>query len=555
MRILVLQLARFGDIYQTWPVLKALKRKYPEAELHVLVRHRFREAMAGFEGISLHLWPTADILEPIYLRDDEDAALTVLNSVVEPLKEAAFDRIINLSFSPVSSYLTDLLTHSRSEVSGYTRFSDGFLSIPDDASAYFFAQGEIGRFNRFHITQIFSLVAGVELEESDFHSSDLNPNRRPIIIIHLGASQVERIYPPEMWVKVISHILSDSEYEAVLIGSENEVPLADTVQNQVNHSRLKNKVGKTRLPELLSFIAEASLFIGCDSAPAQIASIVQTPVLQLASKTSNFWTTGPTCAGSRVIFEEELTKILPERVAAEALSMLRHQAPTAPCALRLSAIESYQLHDLKFDDFSWNLIQALYTSASYPENPTHEDILAFQRIFELAELGIQQLEVLLDPGKRSVIGKLLQNVDNMLVEVSRLNPRVDPLIQWFETERLRIPPGSIDQTLDRTKQLYNDLCTIASVYRIHESPESSGRKAVDLVKLCLPSIREFHMAGIQNEFQSLLSTLHELARHSTKVGDRQWSTLLSDLNQALERRDLIEVADQLEYVLIPALSC
>ena len=51
MRILVLQLARFGDIFQTWPTLKALRRQHPESEIHFLVRSRFSEAASGLTGI------------------------------------------------------------------------------------------------------------------------------------------------------------------------------------------------------------------------------------------------------------------------------------------------------------------------------------------------------------------------------------------------------------------------------------------------------------------------------------------------------------------------
>ncbi len=135
MRILVLQLARFGDIYQSWPALKALRRLNPEAEIHVLVRHRFREALEGLSGIVQHTWPTAEILEPIYRNGDEVTAHLRLEKVLESLGALEFDRIVNLSFSPMSSYVTDILSHEKTVVSGYTRFEDGYLNIPDDASA------------------------------------------------------------------------------------------------------------------------------------------------------------------------------------------------------------------------------------------------------------------------------------------------------------------------------------------------------------------------------------------------------------------------------------
>src|SRR5205807_1295099 len=78
-----------------------------------------------------------------------EASHAELKSFLQPLCEANFDTIINLSFSPASSFLTDYLASSRTDVRGYTRHSDGHFNIPDDTSAYFYAQVGIGRANRY----------------------------------------------------------------------------------------------------------------------------------------------------------------------------------------------------------------------------------------------------------------------------------------------------------------------------------------------------------------------------------------------------------------------
>ncbi len=554
MRILVLQLARFGDIYQTWPTLKALQRQHPGAELHVLVRHRFREALNGFNGITAHSWPTADILEPVYTKGDEGAAHDLLKAAIAPLRELEFHKIVNLSFSPVSSYLADILSHGHTETTGYTRFEDGFLNIPDDASAYFFAQGEIGRSNRFHVTQIFGLVAQVDLTDEDFHALPEKRERKEQIVIHLGASQSLRLYPPDKWAAVIREGLALGDENWILVGSPDERSMAEAVASQFDQNRVHNLTGQTTLTGLMQLLAESRLFIGCDSAPSQMASLTQTPVLQLSSETANFWTTGPTSSGSRVLYEADLESIAPARVAKEARAMLDGETAHSPCAYRTGPLKPFGLHELSFNDFSWHLIEALYTQGSYPEAEIEADLLGFQRLFELSELALAQIDNFQVPERRKTSALILKNIDQMLTEISRLNPRIDPLVQWFETERLRIPPGSAEETLVRTKNLFTDLQTITAIYRRHVEPAGDSRRAIELARRCLPAIREFRMASVQDDFQSLLSTLHELSRHSTKVGEAEWSTMLTGLNDALGRRDLIEVADQLEYVLIPALS-
>src|SRR4051794_20777995 len=101
MKILVLQLARFGDIYLTWPTLRALHRIHPEAEVHLLTREKFAGATVGLANIVAHTLPTAQILGR-----GQEAMENHLNSWLETLSND-WDLIINLSFSPFSSYLVD----------------------------------------------------------------------------------------------------------------------------------------------------------------------------------------------------------------------------------------------------------------------------------------------------------------------------------------------------------------------------------------------------------------------------------------------------------------
>lgn len=549
MRTLVLQLARFGDIYQTWPTLSAIQRAHPGSELHVLVRQRFAGALKGFGDIVVHTLPTLNILESVYNDGEEGPALARLDEFLEPLHALGFDQIVNLSFSPVSSYLTDILASEKCEVRGYTRHADGYLNIPDDASAYFYAQAEIGGFNRFHITQIFASVAGVDLRQEDFQF--VHRAKKNQIVVHMGASQVARVYPAEKWVRALK-MVAQSPYEIYLVGGPDEHNLAETVRQRIGAPNVTNLAGQTDWSALIELIADSKLFIGCDSGPAQIPGLTQTPVLHLTSDTANFWTTGPTSGGSRVIYEKNLSQIEPHRIAHEAIGMLRGQEPTQPCAIRADALGEYQLHDLEFDDFSWNLIRALYTGAEYPRTENESDLLAIQRLFEVGELALAQIDDWRNPRGVDQRAEILAQVDLMISEIGKLNPRINPLVQWFETERLRIAPH--EDVLKRTRQLFIDLMTISAVYRRFKDPRSESLRAAELCRKCAPAMREFQLKNVQDDFQHLVSTLHELARHSTKVGGSSWSAALSDLNGALERRDLIEVADQLEYVLVPALS-
>lgn len=554
MRTLVLQLARFGDIYQSWPAIKALVRRGDE--VHVVVRERFKDALLGLEGITVHSMPSADILAPLVNDGDVDASSSAMLAFAEGLKALDFNLVVNLSFSPFSSYLTEFVSGEATEARGYTRFPDGYLRIPDDSSAYFYAQAQTGGANRFHITEVFASVAGIELKPEDYSGLQGPSPREKRVIVHLGASEARRVYPGELWIEALKAAIPASGADWVLVGAESEIRLAETVVSGVGHARLSSRLGKTTLPELMQLIASSALVVGSDSAPSQIASLTATPVLHLTSDASNFWTTGPTSPGSRILYAANLYDIPAKRIAEEVEGIIRGLEPRGPCVLRASVSGSYTLHDLEFDSFGWDLIQALYVDGAYPETESNTDLIAFQRLFELGEAALHNISLLKNEKARAaaVASENLASIDQLISEVGKLNPRVNPLVQWFETQRLRIPPGSFDETIEASRALFADLQLISSVYRRFTDPRAEEQKASQLCAQLAPRLREYEFNSVQSEFHDLVSVLHELSRHSTKVGGRAWSSVLTDLNAALEQRDFIELADQLEYVLVPALS-
>ena len=547
MRILVLQLARFGDIYLTWPSLRALQRQ--GHEVHLLVRERFQAATLGLSGVTVHVLPTASILEPILSTGSDSEALARLAAVTEELSALQFAKIINLSFSPASSYLTQLLSQPSTEVRGYTRHEDGYLSIPDDSSAYFYAQIGIDKPNRYHLNDVFAAVSDVTLLPQD--RAPETHAKLDRLVVHLGASQIQKAYSPELWVQVLKNLAGRFLGEIILIGSDDERVLSETVMKQANMLELRNRTGETSLPELFELIASARVLIGADSAPIHIAGLVGTPVLNLSSRTVNFWETGPSSPGSRVLFAEDLQLLEPAVVASEALALLNHRGPLGPCYVRTENGYDGYLQNPK-DEFAWQLLQALYTGSAYPKAPDLACRLAFQRLFELAELALIQLaRWKVDDHESSTASQILGSIDQLLQELPRLNRDVAPVVQWFQTQRLRLPPASGDETLRATRKLFEELLWIAAVYH---QPQTDPRAAIALCSQLTPALREYEFSAVEAEFQRLIASLQDLARHSTNVGERPWSSVLKGMNEALRRRDYIELADQLEYELKPQLE-
>lgn len=476
MKILIIQIARFGDIYQTWPTLNALLRCNPDNEIHLLVREKFTAATDGLSPrVHIHKLPSSKILGPV-IRDLNDLEISQLrmSQFAESLRAEEFDHIVNLSFSPLSSYLTHFLCRDDDvKVSGYSRHEDGYLALPDDSSAYFYAQVGIGRFNRYHLCDVFAAVAGVDLEDSDWRvptaqvsSFQLSTQNR-YLIAHLGTSQQSKTWPVEHWSVWANSILANSDLNLVLIGSFEEKQTAQEVcQNTLSfEDRIVNLVGETQISDLFPVIKGAELLVGGDSVSMHIASLVGTLCLNLSSTAVNFWETGPRTIGSRVLWNPRISDLGPDQVISETVSMMTGGEHSKNAIVRFSNdLIGYKWSQSEGTAFEWGLIEALYTGKPFPILDDQEVYAALLRMRELCTVAMKQIPLFREIDKRRQAHELLSQVEQVLEHIESMIPSVGPILRWFRTEKTRMGPMDLDQLIDHTYQVYEKMYLVTTIY-------------------------------------------------------------------------------------------
>ncbi len=480
MKILCVQLARFGDIYQSWPTLYALKRLHPGAELHFLVRERFLAATVGLGAVDKVIaLPSKDIFLPLLAEHlFLEGAVKQLSCFTDGLAAQKYDLIINLSFSPASSYLVDVIASPTASIRGYTRHKDGFLCIPDDASSYFYAQVGTERNNRIHITDLFALVAGVELQECDFTFSVCATTQAlppSYLVIHIGASSRAKSCATLTWEKIVSGILDNYSGHIVFVGAKGEeefVPLSR------HPERVLNLVGRTNLQDLFGILQKAQILVGGDSVALHIASLTQTPTLNVSFANVRFWETGPRARGSRVLWFESNEHVDESAVVQEIKLMLEGKPASSLSIEKLDAAGVlYKLNGYREDDFTWELIRALYMNIEFPITDSATIRHGFMRLRELAILGLEQMTAFQDVHKRSLAVSILDEIDILVIQVAKLVPEVSPVVRWFQTEKLRIGPASMNEILMVTRSIFEKLRDICQIYELNQAfSESLSRE-------------------------------------------------------------------------------
>lgn len=493
MKVLILQMARLGDIFQTWPTLHALQRQ--GAEVHVLVRPRFAAAIEGCEAVTkIHRFETDTILGPI-LEDSDTGlrpSLDALDELLTRLDSEKFDRIVNLSFSPLSSWVTfdlEMRSFQRGKamaVAGYTRHVDGAFAIPDDASAFFFAQvgyrvqtGATEAFNRLSLPRLFATIAGVDPVESDWRGPKASNDSRiagDYVAIHVGASSEDKTLDADAWGEVAARMVRRSGRTVVLLGSAEERTKAEGILDAVERqglsinraetytSRVISLVGETQVSELFDLVSHADLLIGGDSALVQIASLTGTRVLNLSSRTVSHWETGPLSAGSRILVYGGAAPAS-EIIAREAVQMLEPaNSEEKSNADRVVAgpLEDFPLKTTDgHADFVWGLISSIYLRTPFPAATDARLQEVLTQWAEIQNIENFQLNALLEGrGDAGEIANILERVDELTRLLAGAEPRLAPIERWWSTEKLRCGPQSQAELVEKYLNLNAQLETV-----------------------------------------------------------------------------------------------
>lgn len=468
MKILVLQLARLGDIYMTWPFVRALKRQHPAAEIHMMVRSKFESATIGLDELDqVVILPSTEILEPLVNeRFDLDAGLSRLEQFMDSLEVEGYQQVYNLTFSPLSSYLTEFLGQCGAECVGYTRHTDGFFNPNDEVSSYFYAQVGSGRSNRVHLVDIFASYLTVPYIESDYSMPNLATQKKlpqKYVVVHIGASEGHKKLSAQHWAKAVQFFVdAQPNTEVILIGAPHERVIADEICENCQSGRIQNWVGDTSVPELFPIIKAAELLIGCDSAPIHIASLTDTPTLNVSLGGVNFWETGPKSSLSYIYKMGERELLTPQLIGETASQILKGIVPEG-IIQRAAGLTSYACSEGEAADFAWALTSAIYLGGELPILDNYKTYQAFGDLAEVNNLILQNIQAMNpdSPGERAA---LIDRGEQILQTISQLSPELSPLVRWVAAEKVRIPPGSFKSVKDRTYSIHASLAAILNNY-------------------------------------------------------------------------------------------
>ena len=283
MNILLIQLKRIGDLILTTPAIAAVREKFPNARITLVISEECKALAPAIRGVDRLL------IMPRGL-----AGLGTLATVTR----GGFDYCVDFTRNDRSALLV-FFSRAKKRIVSFrikvrskfrTRFYNEF--VPHRMRDMHTVDYHLGLLSPLGIQDSPAAVQ-LDLPESAVTSAkrlvEAHNVRRSFMIFHPGSARAEKFWDARRWSEVITHAAEHHDVDIVVTGGPS-------LFEQTHISDIKSKVrgavadlsGKTDLLTLAALIARARLLITVDSAPMHLAAGTRTPQVILFGPTNPF---------------------------------------------------------------------------------------------------------------------------------------------------------------------------------------------------------------------------------------------------------------------------
>ena len=289
-RVLVINIARMGDLIHSTPLMQGLREQGYEVTL--LYSDGFKSIAPLLAGPH-HLIPIrlAEIVIPLTTPHGQiGVSYRELSDLVAQLREPRFDLAVNITHTRYSAGLTRLI--NARDTLGMTLDNRGSRQIKGAWASYYFNSILNRNFNRFNLVDLHRLTGGVPKcypvkltlpavtappVTADSQLSTLNSQL--LIGLVPGASTPEKRWPVESFTDAITIVSKHRPIQPVILGAPGEKLLTDRLAELLPEA--VNLGGKTDVPTLADVISKLDLLVTNDTGPMHIAAAVGTKVVDV----------------------------------------------------------------------------------------------------------------------------------------------------------------------------------------------------------------------------------------------------------------------------------
>ncbi|MBQ1697143.1 MAG: glycosyltransferase family 9 protein [Bacteroidales bacterium] len=267
LRILVIRFSSIGDIVLTTPVMRLIKAKYPDCELHFVTKKKFKDVVA--------LNPHIDVL---HLLDES------LSDCIKELKQSEFDYVIDLHNNFRSKRVR------RNVKAGQVAWLNKL-----DVRKFLYTAFKINRLPDVHITDrevdtLKMLDITNDHKGLEYYISDEDNNKALELTSTLSGGYVAFVigatyYTKRMPAELIAKIADRLTLPVVLVGGPGDADNAQIIESQCKNNRILNLCSKLPLNVSAGIVKNAALVIAHDTGLMHIAAAYKKEIITIWGNT------------------------------------------------------------------------------------------------------------------------------------------------------------------------------------------------------------------------------------------------------------------------------
>ncbi len=283
MKILLLQLKRIGDLTLTTPAVAALRERFPEAHVTIVVSSECADLLPAISGVDCILMARRNLRDlTLFLM----VAGKKFDCCVDFTRNdrSAFLAFLSRARKRIVSYRVRDQSKSRARL--YTDFVD--VRMRDLHTIDY----NLALLEPLGIRDV-SCPLQLQLPQSAHEKADaLRRNwnvNKPYLVLHPGSARQEKLWEAGRWAQVIERFGRDDDFDLVLTsGASNDEQSHIKAIKSKTQGQIIDLSGKTDLLTLAALIGQARLLVTVDSAPMHLAAATHTPQVILFGPTNPF---------------------------------------------------------------------------------------------------------------------------------------------------------------------------------------------------------------------------------------------------------------------------
>ncbi len=280
---LIVQTAFLGDIVLTTPLIRTLKKNFPDDNLVVLTTPQGKDVLTGLVEIDGFI--EID-------KKHKDKGLRAFFKITKELKSLKFDRVL----AAQRSYRTGLMLF-RAGIPERIGFSDAKLSSlltskvvydkkKHSLERYLDLLKPLGVCSENFIKEP-KLIVNQEKKTRLLESlmvAGIAPDQKMAVVCP-GSVWATKEWIPERFIGLIERMKHEMNISTVLAGGRNERELANAIQIDCSVPVI-NLAGKTSISRLIALIDRADILVTNDSGPMHIGAALKKPQVAIFGPTT-----------------------------------------------------------------------------------------------------------------------------------------------------------------------------------------------------------------------------------------------------------------------------